>query len=181
MASPLAAAVPEISEQLLAELSGLGDDSFDRLLRCAIDNAFQFPQEGASVAVPLTISSSSHVSVSDGTAVADAIVINSSTDAVDQPASVVEEYTIHSDIGPSASIACSRFSHEPESIEDIDLAIAEAELRVLKAERAIVMRSKASSEASLTSLQALKKRIRSTGASSVGGAIHTAASSSGIN
>ena len=58
MASPPAAAVPEISEQLLAALSGLADDSFDRLLRCAIDNTFQFPQDGASVAIPLTISSS---------------------------------------------------------------------------------------------------------------------------
>ena len=93
---------------------------------------------------------------------------------------MVEEFTIHSDIGPSASIAGSRFSHEPESIEDIDLAIAEAELRVLKAKREIVMKSKASSEASLSSLRAQKKRIRSTGASSVGGAIHTAASSSGL-
>ena len=94
MASPPAAAAPEISEQLMAELSNLNDESFDRLLRCAIDNTFQLPQDGASVAIPLTISSSSHVSVSDGSAVADAIVVHSSTGAIDQPASVVEEYTI---------------------------------------------------------------------------------------
>ena len=42
---------------------------------------------------------------------------------------------MHSDIGPSVSNACSRLSCEPESIEDSDLAIAEAEVRVLKAKR----------------------------------------------
>ena len=153
------AAAPVISDELLNELSGLNDESFDRLLHCAINNSFVFPQDAEHVQVPLTVSSLSHVSVSDGSAVADAVVIHDSADR-GQPESALEEFTMHSDIGPSASSVYSRFSCcEPESIEDIDLAIAEAEVRVLKAKREVALRSKASSNASLTSLRVQKKRV----------------------
>ena len=120
--------VPNFDGQLLNELSGLDDASFNRVLQNAIQHTFQFPTDVQHVAVPLTISSSSHVSVSDGPAVGDADIVNSSADADDQPASAMEEFTLHSDIGPSVSFAGSWFSNKLESIEHIDLAIAEAEV-----------------------------------------------------
>jgi hypothetical protein len=147
------AAALVINDELLNELSGLNDESFDRLLHCAINNSFVFPQDAEHVQVPLAVSSLSHVSISDGSAVADAVVIHDSADR-GQPASALEEFTMHSDIGPSASSVYSRYSCcEPESIEDIDLAIAEAEVKVLKAKRSLALRSKPSSNASLSSLR----------------------------
>ena len=178
MASP-PAAVLNVDAELMNSLSGLDDAAFDRTLRHALENVFNVPTDGDNVAVPLTVSSTSLLSVSDGSAVADVVVVDSSTDANGQPARVVERHSIHSDIGPSASEAGSRFSQEPESIEDIDLALAEAEVRVLKAKRNVALKSKPSSNASLSSLRIDRKRSKQTGASSsASGVVHEAASSS---
>jgi len=166
-------ALNDVDDELLVEVSGLDSVSFEQAVQYAIENAFATTEDMHHVAVPLTVSSSSHISVSDGPAVADdgsavvdAVVNFGLVDAVDQPASVIEHITIHSDIGPSASYVGSCFSQEPESIEDIDLAIAEAEVKVLKAKRSLALRSKASSNASLSSLRVDPKRTRQAGPSS---------------
>ena len=177
MASP-PAAVLDVSAELMHELSGLDDSAFDRALQHAVQNVFNLPANGDNVPVPLTVSSTSLISVSDGTAVANVVEVGDSVDESGQPARGIEHHSIYFDIGPSVSNAGSRFSQEPESIEDIDLALAEAEVRLLKAKRNVALKSKPSSNASLSSLRVDRKRIKQTGASSsVSGVIHEAAGS----
>ena len=101
MASP-PMALEDVDAELLTELTGLDSMSFEQAVQDAMQTAFAMLEDVCHVAVPLTVSSSSHISVSDGPAVTEVVVAYESVDAVDQPASVIERHTIHSDIGPSA-------------------------------------------------------------------------------
>ena len=64
MASPPMATV-NFDAELLGELSGLDDQAFNRVLQSALDNVYQANTDAQFVEVPLTVSSSSRISVSD--------------------------------------------------------------------------------------------------------------------
>jgi hypothetical protein len=66
-------ALNDVDDELLVELSGLDSVSFEQAVQDAIETAFAMPEDVHHVAVPLTVSSSSHISVNDGPAVADAV------------------------------------------------------------------------------------------------------------
>ena len=74
MASP-PMALNDVDDELLVEVSGLDSVSFEQAVQYAIENAFAMPEDMHHVAVPLTVSSSSHISVRDGPAVADAVMV----------------------------------------------------------------------------------------------------------